>query len=105
MLVETAPIDTEFLTILSSTREVIPMSIRSTMAATFALLFVGVAMAADQPAGPPLPKLPPGFSPEAVANRKDAAKAADWLEKEYPAAGRPESIRMLLSILRNGSQM
>ncbi len=81
------------------------MFIRSMMATAFALLFVGAALAADQPAGPPLPKLPPGFSPETVTEAKDAAKAAEWLEKEYPAAGRPESIRMLLSILRDGSKM
>ena len=39
---------------------------RWTMAATFGLLFVGAALSADQPAGPPSLKLPPGFSAEAV---------------------------------------
>src|SRR5262249_20615267 len=44
-------------------------------------------------------------SAEMVANSAEAAKAADWLEKEYPKDRRPESIRMLITILRQGAQM
>lgn len=45
------------------------------------------------------PKLPPGFTVEKMNDPKEAAKAADWIEKEY--AGKPtESAKMLIGILR-----
>lgn len=81
------------------------MSHRSVAALAFALLVPGGAMPADPVAGPPLPKLPPGFGADAVADPKDAARAADWLEKEYPADARPESVRMLITVLRKGGQI
>lgn len=56
---------------------------------------------ARSPAAPPrMPKLPPGFDPEKMADPKEAAKAADWLEKEYANGRRPEAVRMLVGILR-----
>ncbi|MDB5313347.1 MAG: Iodothyronine deiodinase [Gemmataceae bacterium] len=47
-----------------------------------------------------MPKLPPGFDPEKMADAKEAAKAADWLEKEYAGGRQPEAVRMLVAILR-----
>jgi thiol-disulfide isomerase/thioredoxin len=45
------------------------------------------------------PQLPPGFSVEKMADPKEAAKAAGWIEKHY--AGKPtEAARMLVAILR-----
>ncbi len=51
-----------------------------------------------------VPKLPPGFDVDKLSDAKEAAKAADWLDKEYPAP-QPESVRMLVAILRNGAQI
>ncbi|HEY3789098.1 MAG TPA: deiodinase family protein [Urbifossiella sp.] len=46
-----------------------------------------------------VPKLPPGFDIEKMADPKEAAKAADWIEKQY--AGKPtEAATMLIAILR-----
>ena len=72
---------------------------------TAGLALGAVAGAGDRPVGPPLPKLPPGFDAAAAADPKAAAKAADWLETEYPKDGRPESIRMLVAVLRKGGQL
>jgi len=48
---------------------------------------------------PGVPKLPPGFAIEKMADEKEAAKAADWIEKHY--AGKPtEAATMLIAILR-----
>ncbi len=63
-------------------------------------LLAPLSSAADvqkRPAG--TPKLPPGFDIEKMSDPKEAAKAADWIEKEY--AGKPtESAKMLIAILR-----
>jgi hypothetical protein len=61
-------------------------------------LTAAILVAADpQPAG--TPKLPPGFDVEKMSDAKEAAKAADWIEKEY--AGKPtEASKMLVAILR-----
>jgi len=45
------------------------------------------------------PKLPPGFDIEKMADPKEAAKAADWIEKDQ--GGKPtEAAKMLVAILR-----
>src|SRR5438132_14282909 len=58
---------------------------------------------ADAPrAKPPIagtPKLPPGFDIDKMADAKEAAKAAEWLENEYPGK-QPEAVKMLIAILR-----
>jgi hypothetical protein len=55
-------------------------------------------------AAPP-PKLPPGLDLDKLADPKEAAKVADWVEKEYSDSPQPESVRMLVAILRKGSQI
>jgi thiol-disulfide isomerase/thioredoxin len=72
--------------------------------------FVGLAAgAADDrkaaPGGPNVhvPKLPDGVTPEKLGDPQEAERVAAWLEKEYPEP-RPESVRMLVAILR-GSQL
>jgi thiol-disulfide isomerase/thioredoxin len=77
---------------------------------TLALLAAGLlalATAADEPKPAPVgavvPKLPEGATPEKLGDPKEAAKVADWLDKEYPAP-QPESVKMLAAILR-GSQL
>ena len=65
-----------------------------------------VDCAADEPqhqAATPTLKLPPGVTPESLADDKEARRVADLLEKEYPAP-RSEGARMLIAILR-GSQL
>lgn len=65
-----------------------------------ALAAAGMAAAAD----PPKPlRLPDGVTPESLADKKEAARVAELLEKEYPAP-RSEAARMLIAILR-GSQL
>lgn len=65
-----------------------------------ATLLPPAAGEAPLPAPPAKPKLPPGFDPDRMADPKEAAKAADWLEKEYAGGRQPESVRMLVGILR-----
>jgi alkyl hydroperoxide reductase subunit AhpC len=65
-----------------------------------ALLFGTFAVAAD----PPKPlKLPDGITPDKLTDKKEAARVADLMEKEYPAP-QSEATKMLISILR-GSQL
>jgi thiol-disulfide isomerase/thioredoxin len=63
--------------------------------------------AADEPrqypAGAVVPRLPEGVTPGKLADPKEAARVAEWLDKEYPAP-QPESVKMLAAILR-GSQL
>lgn len=84
------------------------MLTRIALSAFFTVLLLSVVAADDPKPAPPglasKPKLPPGFDPEKMADPKEAAKAADWIEKEYPDSPRPEAVRMLLAILR-GSRM
>jgi thiol-disulfide isomerase/thioredoxin len=55
-------------------------------------------------ADPPKPlKLPEGVTPDKLTDKKEAARVADLLEKEYPEP-RGEAARMLIAILR-GSQL
>jgi thiol-disulfide isomerase/thioredoxin len=65
------------------------------------------AAGADEPKPAPpgaiVPRLPEGVTPEKLGDPKEAAKVADWLDKEYPAP-QPESVKMLVAILR-GSQL
>jgi thiol-disulfide isomerase/thioredoxin len=59
-----------------------------------------VVGAADPlPGTPPPPKLP-AISDDTLADPKQAAALADELDREYPAARRPEAIKMLTAILR-----
>jgi thiol-disulfide isomerase/thioredoxin len=51
-----------------------------------------------------VPKLPPGFDVDKLADPKEAARVADWIENEYMDAPKPESVKMLLTILRKGAQ-
>ena len=71
----------------------------------FAGLFVAPLLA-DEPKrpAPTIAKLPSGFDADKMADPKEAAKAAEWLEKEYPETPRPEGVQMLIAILR-GSQL
>lgn len=57
------------------------------------------------PSGPNVhvPRLPDGMTAEKLGDPKEAERVVAWLEKEYPEP-RPESVRMLLAILR-GSQL
>src|SRR5262245_53223343 len=68
----------------------------------FAVLFVTQLASADQlPGTAPPPKLPK-IDPKEVADPKKAAELANQLEKEYPAATRPEAVKMRITILRGG---
>src|SRR5262245_41044559 len=67
--------------------------------AAFIALVIPV-VAADQPRKPvTLPKL----DPDKLADPKEAAKAVEMLEKEFPDP-KPEAVRMLIAILK-GSQL
>ncbi|OWK37766.1 Type I iodothyronine deiodinase [Fimbriiglobus ruber] len=51
------------------------------------------------------PRLPPGFDADKLTDPQEAAKVADWVEKEYAGSPQPESVRMLVAILRKGAQI
>ena len=70
-----------------------------TAAVLLAALFAAPAAADQLPGTPPPPKLPV-IDPAALNDPKAAARAADQLEKDFPAATRPEAVKMLLAILR-----
>jgi hypothetical protein len=59
-----------------------------------ALLLIASAPAAETP-----PKLPV-LDPAKLSDPKEAARVADQLEKDFPAATRPEAVKMLIAILR-----
>jgi hypothetical protein len=60
---------------------------------------LAAAMIAAPELPPGTPKLPPGFDVEKMSDPKEAAKAADWIEKEY--GGKPtQAARMLVAVLR-----
>ena len=66
----------------------------------FALLLFAAAPAAEPPPGtPPPPKLPQ-IDPTKLSDPKEAARTAAQLEKDYPAASRPEAVKMLIAVLR-----
>ena len=70
------------------------------LAAFAALVALTIPVAADEPRKPvTLPKL----DPDALKDPKEAAKAVEVLEKEYPDP-KPEAVRMLIAILK-GSQL
>jgi thiol-disulfide isomerase/thioredoxin len=78
------------------------LMIRRVLAAAtlFALFCVaGSAAAQPLPGTAPPPKLPV-IDPKEASDPKKAAKLAEDIEKEYPAAGRPEAVKMLVTILR-----
>jgi hypothetical protein len=84
------------------------MSVRLPAAALLAAALAGVAAAADlapmpRAVSPDRPKLPPGFDPDAMADKERAEEAAAWIEGQYPDR-QPEAVKMLVAILR-GSQM
>ncbi len=64
----------------------------------------GLPVEPDSAAAPPKPlKLPEGITPDKLTDKKEAARVADLLEKEYPEP-RGEAAKMLIAILR-GSQL
>jgi len=69
------------------------------------------ALAHEPPQSPahlkaaPTPKLPPDFDLGRLSDPKAATSVADWLEKEYSGGEQPDSVRMLVAILRKGSQI
>lgn len=69
------------------------------------LLAAGCAGRSPRPAGQQTPqgvkplRLPPGVSPEDLADPAAAEKTARWIEAEHPSP-RPEGAQMLLEILR-----
>jgi thiol-disulfide isomerase/thioredoxin len=65
----------------------------------FAALASAAIAAEPLPGTPPPPKLP-ALDPAKLSEPKEAARAADQLEKDFPAATRPEAVKMLLAILR-----
>jgi hypothetical protein len=82
------------------------MWIRSIFTPLFAATLLISVTAADEPARPPAGraavKLPP-LNPDKLADPKEAARAIEMLEKEYPEP-QPEAVRMLIAILK-GSQL
>ncbi len=74
-----------------------------TVALVAGLFALTVAAQQPRPASPPPLKLPDGVTPEQLADKKEAARVADLLDKQYPAP-QPEGVRMLVAILR-GSQL
>lgn len=78
------------------------MKIRVVLAVLLAGLS-GLAAAAQAPMPVAPLKLPDEVTPEKLADKKEAARVADWLDKQYPVP-QPEGVRMLVAILR-GSQL
>src|SRR5262245_8861873 len=74
------------------------MRIRTFAPALAAFLFCSVALA-----DPPKPVVLPKLDPDKLSDPKEAAKAVEMLEKEFPAP-QPEAVRMLIAILK-GSQL
>ena len=80
---------------------------RSLSIAVVAVASCALAQAfADEPSAPRpkaalvgMPKLPPGFDIDKMADSKEAEKAAKWLEREYPGK-QPEAVKMFIAILR-----
>ena len=68
-----------------------------------AVLLVAVLIPTSIAQQPKSLKLPDGVTVESLADAKEAARVADWLEKEHPAP-RSEGASMLVAILR-GSQL
>jgi hypothetical protein len=66
-------------------------------------LVAALALAGAARAEPPKKVTLPPLDAEKMADPKEAAKAAEMLEKEYPEP-RPEAVRMLVAILK-GSQL
>jgi len=62
-------------------------------------LIAGSAASEPLPGTPPPPKLPV-IDATTMSDPKKAAALADALEKEFPAAKRPEAVKMLITILR-----
>jgi len=78
---------------------------RLVTALLFTTVLVLTAAGADPGAGtggPTVVKLPP-LDPDTLADPKEAARAVEKLEKEYPDP-QPEAVRMLIAILK-GSQL
>lgn len=55
---------------------------------------------ADEPLSTPAPPKLPKIDYAKLNDPKEAARIADELERTYPAAGRPEAVKMLVAILR-----
>lgn len=88
------------------------MALRCVPIGFFAGLLVLASSSAHEPGssrptsakGVHVPKVPPGFDPDKMADPAEAKKVAEWLEKEYSQRPQPESVRMLVAILK-GSQL
>ncbi len=69
------------------------------LAAAFALVALTACAAEPLPGTAAPPKLPV-LDAKKLSDPKEAARVAAELEKEFPAATRPEAVKMLLAILR-----
>jgi hypothetical protein len=78
------------------------MKMRLILAALIAGL-CGLTATAQAPKPAKPLKLPDGVTADKLEDKKEAARVADWLDKEYPAP-QSEGVRMLVAILR-GSQL
>lgn len=74
---------------------------RITTTLVFCALVASARGAEPLPGTPPPPKLPK-LDPAKMSDPKEAAKAAEQLEKEYPESDRPEAVKMLIAMLRGG---
>jgi thiol-disulfide isomerase/thioredoxin len=73
---------------------------KRTIAAFLFTVLLTTSVAADQlPGTPPPPKLP-ALDAAKLGDPKEATRVADQLEKDFPAATRPEAVKMLITILR-----
>ncbi len=75
------------------------MRFRSILVPALAALLFASGASADDPKKVTLPKL----DPDKLSDPKEAARAVEMLEKEFPAP-QPEAVRMLVAILK-GSQL
>ena len=69
----------------------------------FLVVALAIATASASAQSPKTLKLPEGVTAESLADKKEAARVAAWLDKEYPAP-QSEGVKMLAAILR-GSQL
>jgi thiol-disulfide isomerase/thioredoxin len=79
------------------------------MHVAFSTLLIGI-LAMVTTAQPPKPEkqvplsLPDGVTPDQLADPKEAARVADLLDKQYPKP-QPESVKMLVTLLRKGIEI
>jgi thiol-disulfide isomerase/thioredoxin len=78
--------------------------VQRTVSLLVLLVCASATVAADPLPGTAKPPKLPALDPAKLTDPKEAARAADELEKDFPAANRPEAVKMLVAILR-GDQM